>query len=356
MIEIKNLGIEFAGFALRDITLRIEKGEYFIILGPTGAGKTLLLESIAGLYPLGTGDIIIRGQSVSDKPPEKRGISIVYQDQALFPHMLVKENILFGLKLQKASVEKQSAALKWLNDLLGIEHLLHRRPASLSGGERQKVALARALSIEPEILLLDEPLSALDPANREKLQDELKRLHDELNLTILHVTHDFEEALTLGQRIAILHEGRVGQVGSPDDIFLRPESCFVASYTMSRNIYEGRVKRDVTGRTVFETGDWKIEVATERTTANFACIRPEFIEIVPTEIMNAKNIFPGTVINLANRGAYYMARVNLPPEVVCYIPHSSNLNLKTGHQVWLKFSPEAVQLFEDYSTVEDKSS
>ena len=173
MMQIKNLWIDLRDFQLQDINLTVEEGEYFIILGPTGAGKTVLLESIAGLYSVKSGQIWLRGKELTRLEPEKRGISIVYQDHALFPHLSVKDNIVFGLRLRKWAAQEVEVTLDWIAQLLGISHLLDRKPDTLSGGERQKVALARALSIKPHLLLLDEPLSALDPETREGVQREL---------------------------------------------------------------------------------------------------------------------------------------------------------------------------------------
>jgi len=204
MIQVKNLCVDLGDFMLSDINLHIKPGEYFVVLGPTGAGKTVLLETIAGLHPIKSGEIRVKGKEVTQLEPEKRNISIVYQDHVLFPHLSVKDNILFGLKIRKHPEQEIQATLDWMTGLLGISHLLHRKPETLSGGERQKVALARALSIKPQVLLLDEPLSALDPETRESVQRELRQLHNQLKVTAIHVTHDFEEAIALGSRIAIL--------------------------------------------------------------------------------------------------------------------------------------------------------
>ena len=346
MIELKNLSMKLPGFALKDISLKVEKGEYFIILGPTGAGKTLLLETIAGIYTPSAGDITIEGESVTGKPPEERGVSIVYQDQALFPHMSVRKNILFGLRVSKEDPARQAETLEWISNLLGIKDLLQRRPTTLSGGERQKVALARALAVRPELLLLDEPLSALDPESREKLQDELRRIHAGLGITILHVTHDFEEAMTLGQRIAVLNRGSICQTGSPDDIFLRPSSAFIARYTMSRNIFNGRQVAGQDDGIFFETDTgWQMEVAAENSEADCACIRPELIKISRTQPQDTPNAFQGKVSGAANRGAYNIVRVNLPPELFCYVPRLDGDGIETGQQVWLSFEPQAVHLF-----------
>ena len=222
MIEVKNLCVDLGEFVLKDISLNISDGEYFIILGPTGSGKTVLLESIAGLYPIKRGEIWLRGKDVTRVEPEKRKISIVYQDHVLFPHLSVKDNIVFGLKMHKAKADELSNRLDWVTELLGISSLLHRLPDTLSGGEKQKVALGRAVITQPELLLVDEPLSALDPETRENVQQELRQLHKTLGITILHVTHDFEEAISLGERIAVVGEGHLMQVGTTEEIFRHP--------------------------------------------------------------------------------------------------------------------------------------
>ncbi len=255
MIQIKNLYVDLKDFRLQDINLSVSEGEYFIVLGPTGAGKTVLLESIAGLYPIKSGEIWLRGKEVTRLEPEKRGISIVYQDHALFPHLSVKDNIVFGLKLHKQTKQEAEAALDWVAGLLDVSHLLNRKPDTLSGGEQQKVALARALSIKPEVLLLDEPLSALDPETREGVQKELRQLHNRLKVTTIHVTHDFEEAIALGDHIAVLGEGCIKQVGTPEQIFRQPNSEFIARFAMARNIFAGEVIYRDDGTAIFCTED-----------------------------------------------------------------------------------------------------
>ncbi|RLG70326.1 MAG: hypothetical protein DRO11_06430, partial [Methanobacteriota archaeon] len=209
-LQIEDLWVDLAEFRLCEVNLDIAAGEYFVILGPTGAGKTVLLETIAGLHRPLRGRIVLAGQDITHAPPERRNIGFVYQDYALFPHLNVAQNIAFGLKLRgmgRSDVEERVAAI---SELLRIQHLLHRMPEALSGGEAQRVALARALVIEPELLLLDEPLSALDPETREALQQELGQIHQKLGTTTIHVTHNFEEAVALGDRIAVLREKRVG--------------------------------------------------------------------------------------------------------------------------------------------------
>lgn len=236
MLSLRGLRVEVGNFALRDIDLSIETGDYFMVVGPTGAGKTLLLETIAGLYPVHSGEIWLNGENITRLEPERRGVGIVYQDSALFPHLSVADNIVFGLKVRRSAgdIERQ------LNDmaaLVKVGHLLGRKPQSLSGGEKQKVALARSLIVKPQLLLLDEPFSALDPETRESLRWELRRIHAEFGTSMIQVTHDFEEALLLGKHAALVGEGQLKQVGTPEDIFRHPNSEFVAGFTMMKNVF-----------------------------------------------------------------------------------------------------------------------
>jgi len=224
MISIRNLYVELGDFTLKDASLDVKDGEYMVVVGPSGAGKTVLLESIAGLYSPERGEILLRGRDVTRLSPERRHVSIVYQDHALFPHLCVRDNILFGLRMRKIDEKECSEAFSRVVELFSIRSLLDRDPQTLSGGEQQKVALARALCVSPDVLLLDEPLSSLDPKTREEIEAELHHLHRELDVTTLHVTHNFEEAVALGDRIAVIGEGEVKQVGTPEDIFRKPNS------------------------------------------------------------------------------------------------------------------------------------
>jgi molybdate transport system ATP-binding protein/molybdate/tungstate transport system ATP-binding protein len=324
MIEVKNLCVDLGEFVLKDITLDVEAGEYFIILGPTGAGKTVLLESIAGLYPIKSGEIWLRGKDVTGVEPEKRRISIVYQDHVLFPHLPVKDNLLFGLRMHNANAEEQKNRLDWVAELLGISNLLHRRPDTLSGGEKQKVALGRAIVTQPELLLVDEPLSALDPETRESVQQELRQLHKVLRITILHVTHDFEEAIALGNRIAVIGEGRLMQVGTPEEIFRHPNSEFVARFAMTRNIFLGKAERKSSGDTVFKVDGTEFITAADADGTHHASIRPEDILISSEPIhSSARNCFPGTITHVVDKGSTLYVTVSIPPELSCLVTRHS---------------------------------
>jgi len=349
MIEIKRLCVDLGEFVLNDVSLSIDEGEYFIILGPTGAGKTVLLESIAGLNPIRSGELWLRGHNVTNVEPEKRHISIVYQDHVLFPHMTVKENLLFGLKMQHLSVEEQNENLNWVVDLMGIDRLLHRNPETLSGGEKQKVALGRAIITRPELLLVDEPLSALDPETRENVQQELRHLHRTLGLTILHVTHDFEEAISLGTRIAVIGDGRLMQEGTPEEIFRHPNSEFVARFAMTRNIFQGTAKRKADGSTVFRVNDTEFVIAVELEGSRHASIRPEDILISSEPLRSsARNCFPATITNVLDRGSTLYITADIPPELSCLVTRQSfqEMELQEGKKVYLTFKASSIHLFD----------
>ena len=348
MIQIKNLYVDLKEFRLQDINLTVGEGEYFIVLGPTGAGKTVLLESIAGLYPTKSGEIWLRGKEVTRLEPEKRGISIVYQDHVLFPHLSVKDNIIFGLKLHKQTKQETKAALSWIVELLGISHLLNRKPDTLSGGEQQKVALARALSIKPEVLLLDEPLSALDPETREGVQKELRQLHNRLKVTTIHVTHDFEEAIALGDHIAVLGEGCIKQVGTPEQIFRQPNSEFIARFAMARNIFAGEIIDRDDGTTVFRTEDTELAVVTDLRGKLHASVRPEDILISPEPLhSSARNSFGGIINNIVDRGSTIYLTVNLPPDFICLVTRRSfeEMGLAEGKKIYITFKATAIHIF-----------
>jgi molybdate/tungstate transport system ATP-binding protein len=350
MIRIDNLHVELGEFAIKGLNLTIGDHEYFIILGPTGAGKTVLLESIAGLNPVKKGSIWLNEKNITGLKPEKREVSIVYQDHALFPHLSVKENILFGLKLRGKPASEVRGTLDWLTELLGIENLLDRKPLTLSGGERQKVALARALSIRPEILLLDEPLSALDPETREDVQEELRNLHKLLNNTIVHVTHDFEEALALGDRVAVIGDGRVRQVGTPEQIFRRPESSFVAHFALVRNIFRGEIQKSRSGKAIFIAPGLKLEVISNIEGPGCAALRPEDLRISLYPPVSAfLNVFPGTVTGVIDKGATVQVTVNIPPVLKSLVTRSeySSLGLKIGDRVFVSADPASIHVFKE---------
>ena len=237
MIRVSGLGLRFAGFSLEDVSFRVAPGEFFALMGPTGSGKTLVLESVAGLVARQTGSISVAGQDVGGLPPERRRVSLVYQDNALFPHLTVLENVMYGQRYHGIREDEGKREALALLDRLGLSRLASRRPARLSGGEKQRVSLARALACRPDVVLLDEPLSSLDPQFRDDLRGELKTLHRQSGLTFLMVTHDFVDALTLADRAAVIRAGRLEQVGPVGEVFRQPATTFVAAFVGMRNIF-----------------------------------------------------------------------------------------------------------------------
>ena len=349
MIAIKNLKVNLGDFLLQDINLDIEPGEYFIVLGPTGAGKTVLLEAIAGLYPVLEGEVWIGDKEITDLSPEKRGIGIVYQDQALFPHLSVEGNIAFGLEMRKHPKDEIKSKTDAIAEMVGISHLLKRSPVTLSGGEKQKVALARALVTEPKVLLLDEPLSALDPETRERMEGELREMHHKVMVTIIHVTHDFEEAIALGQRVAVLNDGCIAQVGTPEEFLRQPSSEFVARFALSRNVFSGRVVGIEDGCALIDIGGTKLRATTETKGEVRLSLRPEDILISKEPLQStARNCFLGVVSEIADRGSVIYVTVTLPPDFICIITRQAfdELRLRKGARVWITFKASAIHVFQ----------
>ncbi len=244
MLRLDDIRLTLGSFSLRNIHLRIRAGEYLVLLGPTGTGKTVLLETIAGLHAPDSGKILLHNQDITETAPEKRRLGIVYQDYALFPHFTVFENIGFGLKMRKTPAKDIDRQVRAMADFSGISHLLTRLPANLSGGERQRAALARALVLQPEMLLLDEPLSAVDRMTGGFLRDELKRIHRELGMTILHITHNLQEAFFLADKMAVMRDGKILQQGTPGEIFQRPANRFTAEMMGIKNIIPARMMKN----------------------------------------------------------------------------------------------------------------
>lgn len=346
-LAIDALHVDVGAFNLRDFSLTVDRGEYTVILGPTGAGKTILLETIAGLHGVRSGRIILDNTEITHVPPERRKIGFVYQDYMLFPHLNVAQNLGFGLRMRGIDGRTVAGKARKVAALLGIEHLLSRMPIGLSGGEKQRAALARALVIEPHLLLLDEPLSALDPERRESLQAELTQIHDRLSTTTLHVTHDFEEAISLADRIAVINEGKIEQVGTVDDVFRHPSSQFVARFVGARNLFGGVVEHGEEGSFLLHD-DIKIAVVTDHSGPAHVSIRPEDILISRGELRSsARNSYKGRITRIVDRGSLIYVTVSVPLPFVVIITRRSliEMALETGMEVYIAFKASAVHLF-----------
>lgn len=248
VIKIKNVGKSYDGkkMVIEDINLEIKKGEFFVLLGPSGCGKSTLLRMIAGLEKMTTGDLWINGVHANELEPKDRQLSMVFQNYALFPHMTVRENILFGLDVKKVPKDEQEERLREVSEIMGLSEYLKRKPGQLSGGQRQRVALARSICSQAPICLMDEPLSNLDAKLRGQMRSEIKRIQKMLGLTIVYVTHDQVEAMTMGDRIMILNEGHIQQVGEPLEVYNCPANKLVATFigTPQMNIFNAKIEND----------------------------------------------------------------------------------------------------------------
>ena len=236
MIQLNDLSVTLPNFSVSNVSLHIQRGEFFAIMGPTGSGKTLVVESIAGIAPPHTGTIHINKYDVSSALPEHRNVSLVYQDHCLFPHLTVLQNVMYGQRYKGISQNQGEKDALNLLGMLKLSHAIYRKPAKLSGGEKQRVAIARALASKPDVLLLDEPLSSLDPQFKSSFRKLLHEIHVETHMTIIMVTHDFVDALTLAERAAVIHNGKIAQCGTVHEIFNKPVSPFVANFVGMTNI------------------------------------------------------------------------------------------------------------------------
>jgi putative spermidine/putrescine transport system ATP-binding protein len=255
--------------AVDGVSLDVRPGEFFSLLGPSGSGKTTCLRMIAGFEHPTSGRILLDGRDVSDLPPFQRDVNTVFQDYALFPHMTVAQNVGYGLMVRKLAASERASRVADALAMVRLEHLGDRKPGQLSGGQRQRVALARSLVMRPKLLLLDEPLGALDLKLRQAMQIELKEIQQEVSLTFLYVTHDQEEALTMSDRLAVFNQGTIEQVGSPAEVYERPATAFVAGFIGVSNVLEGDVAARITGSDqAFTVRPEKIAIVPAGTTAD----------------------------------------------------------------------------------------
>lgn len=346
LVQIRGVSLRLGEFAVHEADLDIAHGEYFVLLGPTGAGKTVLLECVAGLHRPDKGDVFVDGERVNDTAPELRGLGYLPQDYALFPHLTVAQNIAFGMRIRRKPRAEIEQKVKELAELLGITHLLHRSPTHLSGGEQQRTALARALAIEPKVLLLDEPLSALDEHTREVLCIELRRVHEELGTTTLHVSHNFEETLAVADRIGIIHQGTVKQIGTPEEVFRRPNSEFVARFVRSENILRGTARRTPRGLAV-QVGSIELLAAEGLEGDVYLTFRPEDVLVTATQAPERANRMAGCIVRVVDKGALMRVEVAAGVTVVALMGRRQyqGSGLAAGREVEVSFEPAAAHVF-----------
>ena len=343
-VELRGLTKRYDSLAVVDnVSLRIEHGLLVCLLGPSGCGKTTTLRLIAGFIEPSEGEISVGERVVSSPsrtlPPERRNMSMIFQSYALWPHMTVRENIAYGLKLRKLGADAIARKLQTILATTRLEALADRYPGELSGGQQQRVALARALIVEPETLLLDEPLSNLDANLREEMRFEVRRLHDEYRYTTVYVTHDQSEAMTTADLIAVMNGGKIEQAGSPEDIYERPRSEFVARFIGSSNVVKGRNLADdrieLAGMPLRCTG---AKLAAGGETA--VSIRQHDIRLMAKAPDGAENVVPATVVRQVFLGNSRDYMVQLGDATQLRIVTSPAENIPQGASVWLHLPPE----------------
>jgi len=366
VIELDRISVQVGDFDLRDVSFAVPSGGYALIIGPTGSGKTTLLEAIAGHASVRSGRVLLHGQDVTGVPPERRGLGFVYQQYHLFPHLSVRDNIAYGLAGGRAGRRASNTGdgrADELAETLGITHLLDRTVRGLSGGEQQRVALARALAPRPRILLLDEPFASVDPTTRHLLRRELRTLHEREGITTLQVTHDFDEALRLGDLVAVLAEGRIAQSGTPEEVFRYPNSAFVARFIGTGNVLAGVVERAATGSSGrndagergsggafaarFNSGPLVLEVVAEREGPMHAVIRPEDIVLSRGELPgSARNRMAATVGRLEHLGPVTLVHLDVGRPLLASVTTASaeEMALATGMSVTIAFKATAIHL------------
>jgi len=347
VLRIESLSITLGKFSVQDVSLEIGSNEYFIILGPTGAGKTVLLETIAGIYSPDKGRIFLGDREITSTEPRSRNIGMVYQDYMLFPHLTVRDNIAFGLRQRKIPLIEQHAMVEKICTLLEIQHLAERYPGSLSGGEQQRVALARALVLEPEILLLDEPMSALDRRTRERMRMELSRIQRLTGTTLIQITHHFDDVFALADRIAIMQDGRIVQTGETSEVFLHPSDTFVAEFLGIGNIIRGSSSR--TGNIAqITTGRGPVFYAASNIFGEVVATLHAEDVILSLEpfTSSARNCLFGTVSEVIPFGSMIRVILDVGFPLTALLTRESchDLHLEQGSKVYATFKASAVHV------------
>jgi len=348
-VVLENVSVNYGKvLALNDISLEIMPGELISLLGPSGCGKTTLLRAIAGFAPLNTGEIFIGEAACTDLPPSKRNIGMVFQDYALFPHMTVDKNIEFGLRMRGIPPVERHPAVRRILNMLNLDGLEERYPRQLSGGQQQRVALARALVVEPEVLLLDEPLAALDKKLREEMQIELRSLQKRIGITTIFVTHDQEEALTLSDRVVVLERGRIIQVGRPNEIYEHPQTQFSALFIGKSNFIQGEViscQPEESVCQVLGIGRVAVKRVAQMGAKLRFVLRPEKVGLSRERPIHIeKNCACGRIENVVYLGMVteYHVRIDQGFRLVVTLLNTNRTGqgFEVGETVWANWSPE----------------
>lgn len=335
--------------AVDHVDLDIDSGEFFFLLGPSGCGKTTLLRMLAGLVTPTGGKVLFDGREVTDEPVHRRNTAMVFQNYALWPHMTVRANVEFGPRMQRLSPQERRTKARTCLTMVRMGQLGERKPRQLSGGQQQRVALARALAAEPACLLLDEPLSNLDAQLRLQMREQLREIIKTAGTTAVYVTHDQKEALAMADRMAVMKDGRIIQVGRPDELYERPASRFVAEFVGEANFIDGQVKRDEAGSVWVETRAGPISVAPDTLLEGgqtvTCCIRPEHIALAP---WTPHSEITGSVLNRTYQGETVQYRVELTSgDIWKALAFGRRDGAEIHQKAVLRISPDAVILLRD---------
>lgn len=346
-LELVGVSKQFPGFtAVDNVSFTVPAGSFFALLGPSGCGKTTTLRLISGLEEPTSGKILVGGKDVSNTKPHQRPINTVFQSYALFPHMTVLENVAFGLK--QRGVKDAIALAHGALQLVELDHVADRKPTQLSGGQQQRVALARAVVNRPALLLLDEPLGALDLKLRRQMQIELKAIQSEVGLTFLHVTHDQEEAMTMADTVAVMNKGKIEQMGPPAELYELPATRFVATFLGQSNLFDGKVTKATSSTVSVSVGDKVLEVPASRTKVTAGDItvgvRPEKIEISRSEPKASASrtvLGPGKVVDTSFTGVSTQYIVEIPGvKPMTVFEQNDGDIVAAGSKVWLSWATE----------------
>ncbi len=350
-VQLVRVTKKFGDFvAVDDVSLQVHPGEFLSLLGPSGCGKTTSLRMLAGFEEPTAGEIRISGQPVAGVPPHKRDVNTVFQAYGLFPHMTVAENVAYGLRQKRVGKAEISRRVAESLDMVKMTPLANRKPAQMSGGQQQRVALARALVNRPSLLLLDEPLGALDRKLREEMQIELKLLQNQLGITFVFVTHDQEEALSMSDRIAVMLDGRIEQLADPYTIYEHPTSAFVAGFIGQQNFFEGS---SAESGAVVEGEGWTIRTAREESTRvgnglrALAAIRPEALTVSEGTGQSIANAVTGRLAGVSHLGdvIQFVVMTGQGKEVLARVPRTQAPRLSPGAEVTCSWDAEYVHVF-----------
>ncbi len=353
MLSVREICKDLASFAIKDVSFEVTANQYFVLLGRTGVGKSVLLETIAGLIHTDAGRVFLDGKDITNENIQKRNIALVFQNSTLFPHMTVYDNIAYPLRRGNGKAQIRRRVDELAEDF-EVGHLLTAKPQTLSGGESQRVSLARAVASEPRCLLLDEPLSSLDTKSRSEMRALLRKIHRQGRHQIVHVTHDYTEAVSLATHVAVMEAGTIAQVGTVDEIFQHPKSDFVARFVGIKNFFKGQLQKPHDhGRDTrdFTFGGLRLSVLSDCPAGpGFVCVRSEDVTISnKTSPTSARNNFEGTIVDIVPAGMGIEIIVDIGVEIAALVSAESAkaLELGCGKKVWVSFKASAVKYVEE---------